>query len=95
MGKTLQGIPKGSRMIHEIRRLRALGLGLKKIASALRISKNTVKKYLDADTSKETVNSRSQYVAPWAHTVPWENFRQATEAGESVSQLLGRPHSGF
>lgn len=87
MGKTLQGIAKGSRMIHEIRRLRALGLGLKKIASALRISKNTVKKYLDADTSKEIVNSRSQYVAPWAHTLPWENFRQATEAGESVSQL--------
>lgn len=89
MRQTLRGIAKGSRMIHEIRRLRALGLGLKKIAAALRISKNTVKKYLDADTDSVStaVSSRCQYIAPWAHLVPWDDFHQATAAGESVSRL--------
>ena len=89
MRQTLHGIAKGSRMIHEIRRLRALGFGLKKIAAALCISKNTVKKYLaeasDADTG--ATSPRSQYVAPWAHALSWEVFRQATESGDPVSRL--------
>ncbi len=41
-----KGKVKGTRMIHEIKRLSGLGLSQRKISAALGISRNTIKKYL-------------------------------------------------
>ena len=45
--RTAKGKVKGPRMIHEIKRMTELGISQRKIARALDVSRNTVKKYLE------------------------------------------------
>jgi len=74
-----KGKVKGPRMIHEIRRLTGMGLSQRKIAKALDISRNTVKKYLDSETG---AGERERgYSAPWSDTVEWGRVKGETERG--------------
>lgn len=45
----MAGKRKGVRMVQEIQRLKKLGLGKKAVARALRISRNTLKRYWDGE----------------------------------------------
>lgn len=78
-------------MKHEISRLRAMGLGKKQIARALQVSRNTVRKYLDAIGAEEaralTVAPASggSYSAPWAGHVDWAAVRTATNEGTALA----------
>jgi hypothetical protein len=83
-------------MIKEILRLKGMGLGNKKIASALGISKNTVKNYVrehelavsDGVPGPVTIalnGSASSYSAPWAPKVDWESVKKATDRGVQLA----------
>lgn len=74
-----KGRVKGHRMIHEIRRMNNLGISQRKIAKALDISRNTVKKYL-SDLEKEGVDTK-KYSAPWSDQVDWQQVKVETEGG--------------
>lgn len=89
---------KGPRMIKEILRLKAAGLGAEKIAAALGISKNTVKRYvrqhravslaspsiagLDAGTIVQPA-----YSAPWAPAINWHRVKVETDTGARLSEI--------
>jgi len=84
MGKKLNGKQKGQRMIKEIWRLHQIGLGKGKIAKALGVSKNTVKKYIKQknDGTSNTINKNTvSYHAPWSDVIDWQNVRSATNRG--------------
>ena len=68
-------------MIKEIRRLKAMGLGNRKIASALGISKNTVKVYL---VDEPATGTNGEYSAPWSGLVDWEQVKRGLGRGNSL-----------
>lgn len=84
---------KGPRMIKEIVRLHEAGLGTKKIAKALGISRNTVKSYLEKDTLSKLDATPGPivtalipaglptYVAPWSHLVDWSDVKSSVDKG--------------
>lgn len=74
---------KGPRMIREIRRLKDMGLGTKKIAGALGISKNTVKSYLVAEGAASGTDA-AIYSASWATLVDWDRVRASLLRGNSL-----------
>jgi hypothetical protein len=75
-------------MIQEILRLRSLGLGTKKIAQALCISKNTVKKHLEKSAEVLSNGLGLGFVpifeAPWSGQVDWLTLNKEAENGRSV-----------
>jgi transposase len=73
-----KGKVKGTRMIHEIKRLSGLGLSQRKISAALGISRNTIKKYL-ASCSEPA--AKTAYSAPWAGGIDWTRVKSETELG--------------
>lgn len=75
-----KGKVKGPRMIHEIKRLSGLNLSQRKIAAALGISRNTVKKYLELG-AKIPSPTKEPYSAPWATRVDWNQVKSETELG--------------
>lgn len=86
---------KGPRMIKEILRLKAMGLGKVKIAEALGISKNTVKSYCRAHDSAcadgapgpaalSLVATPQPYSAPWSILVDWAAIKRATDEGDPL-----------
>jgi len=77
-----KGKVKGPRMIHEIRRLTELGLSQRKIAKALGVSRNTVKKYLEAEVTP--VRQKAIYSAPWSGNIDWSKIKTETELGVSL-----------
>jgi hypothetical protein len=81
---SVQGKTKGIRMISEIVRLKGMGLGVEKIAKALGISKNTVKKYIKAQDGVMPDKKSSTYQAPWSHLIDWIDVKVATDRGECV-----------
>lgn len=90
----MAGTRKGPRMIHEILRLKSLGLGKKRIALALGISKNTVRAHW-RDDAESTQSSLDQpvvpvptYSAPWANLIDWEAVKECTDAGDPLSVVL-------
>ena len=74
-----KGKVKGLRMIHEIRRLNALGISKRKIAGALGVSRNTVTKYLNNEGAGGC--RKVEYSAPWSAEVDWVSVKAATERG--------------
>ena len=89
--RTAKGKVKGPRMIHEIKRMTELGISQRKIARALDVSRNTVKKYLE-----ETPAAASEmvpYSAPWSDQVDWLLVKGETEKGDCLfhvwEDLLG------
>ena len=89
MSRRAQGKVKGDRMINEIRRLKNMGLGRKKIAKALGIAPNTVKKYLrEASCSIDgETQGKTPYQAPWSDSIKWPEIKQATDIGEQLQTL--------
>ncbi len=77
----------GVRMIKEVHRLKNLGLGKKQIANTLRISKNTVKKYLVSGDPGVGVESlpKKVYEAPWSNFIDWPEVKSETERGVQLS----------
>lgn len=69
-------------MIHEIRRMTALGISQRKISKALDISRNTVKKY-QTSFAREPDEGKP-YSAPWADQVDWAQVKCETEKGECL-----------
>jgi len=67
-------------MIHEIKRLSGLNLSQRKIAAALGVSRNTVKKYL-ALGAKVSAAAKAPYSAPWASGIDWTRVKSETELG--------------
>jgi len=84
-------------MIHEIQRMKAMGLGKKQIARALGISKNTVKNYWESAPTEEgylinaspvtsgSTHPQSRYQAPWAGDLNWETIKSAADQGEALA----------
>jgi transposase len=85
MARQLQGKRKGIRMINEIARMSAKGISQMKIASALNISRNTVRKYLNINKKcldNVTLDSNCrEYQAPFAEFVDWKSVRSKTDRG--------------
>lgn len=76
----------GVRMIKEVHRLKGLGIGNKAIARTLRISKNTVKKYLDSGSKgSEGPELRPVYEAPWSSKVDWSKVKSETTRGVQLA----------
>jgi transposase len=71
-------------MIHEIQRLKALGLSKRMIAKALGCSRNTVDKYLSSPEEAVT-EATASYKAPWSDMVNWPDVEAATSRGMAVS----------
>ena len=97
----MAGTRKGPRMIQEIQRLKALGLGKKTVARSLGISKNTVRQYWvlgeaqpagspsPADPTAAIVAvAKPKYEAPWAGRVDWPAVKQAVDSGEALAVWL-------
>jgi transposase len=88
---------KGVRVIHEIQRMKAMGLRKKQIARALGISKNTVKNHwesvpvrsvclIDAPTDATApAVLPPRYQAPWASALRWEMIKEAADQGEALA----------
>jgi len=89
MIKAKQSKTKGVQMIKEILRLKESGLGTRKIAEVLGISRNTVKSYLDELSKKslsQIVDEKSLvYQAQWSTLVNWDSVKRATNLGKSLS----------
>jgi transposase len=85
-GGDMAGCRKGPRMIKEILRLKALGLGSKKIALALDISKNTVKKYIRAhENGVAPPEINPEYQPLWSEFVDWIAVKKEIDRGVSLS----------
>ena len=91
---------KGPRMIKEILRLKAAGLGAERIAAALGISKNTVKSYVrkhelasvDAAPGPLVIALDASpptptYSSPWSPLIDWQQIKAETDQGGQVMQL--------
>jgi hypothetical protein len=86
---------KGPRMVREIFRLRAAGLGTKAIARSLGISKNTVKAYLRgqeelasagvAPNEAQTAKLTSVTQPAWTFQVDWEACHEEVRSGTPLS----------
>ena len=85
MAKNKKGKAKGPRMIHEIQRLKAMGISKRMIAKALGCSRNTVDKYL-SDGESNSVETPKEYSAPWSELVPWQDVESATSRGMPLTQ---------
>jgi orotate phosphoribosyltransferase-like protein len=89
MARDGRGIEKGVRMKKEILRMHSKGLGKKTIARALKISVNTVKKYLKEAVAEEipgsTPASEAGYSAPWAPKVDWKAVKSEADKGTAIS----------
>ncbi len=83
---TLSKCRKGQRMIKEIHRLHEKGIGKKKIARAMKISVNTVRKYLELSEAVSSDDIQIPYSAPWAEFVEWELVKAKTQYGTPLSQ---------
>ena len=77
-----KGKVKGLRMIHEIRRLSSLGITQRKIAKALDISRNIVKKY--HNQSNAELGEKKPHSAPWSGQLDWDKVKNECERGESL-----------
>lgn len=85
--------PKGPRMIKEILRLHEMGLGSERIAQALSISRNTVRRYIRkhklalAEGTPPPLHdalsppASKPYEAPWAGLVDWTVVKRRTQEG--------------
>ena len=80
-------------MIREIQRLKGLGLGKKAIARALRVSRNTIKRYWEGETP-ETATATS-YQAPWSEKVEWEEVRKALGKGQALAHYWEEVQEGL
>lgn len=82
---------KGPRMVEEILRLHKIGLGNKAIARTLKISKNTVKKYLSSVDKMEPAEGSEKVSAPyapsWSVELNWKDILKESEKGVSLSSL--------
>jgi transposase len=90
MGDGRQGTRKGPRMIKEIQRLHSMGVGKKRIAQALGISKNTVKAHLlqsERSMTETPPSAKVTYVAPWADLMDWTIVKSATDHGFSLKDI--------
>jgi transposase len=80
---------KGPRMVAEILRLHKLGLGNKAIARTLKISKNTVKKYLSESIksvpSVFTEKRAPLFTAGWSAKINWDDILKQSEKGVTLS----------
>ncbi len=85
MAKGQKGKTKGPRMIHEIQRLKDMGLSKRMIAKALGCSRNTVDKYL-ADAASSVEQAPKEYKAPWSESVLWTAVESATSRGMALSE---------
>jgi hypothetical protein len=77
-------------MIHEIQRLKGLGLSKRRIAKALGCSRNTVDKYLDPDLGdglSEHSIAGPEYRAPWSERIDWPSVHNATLKGDPLSAV--------
>ncbi|MGC8530355.1 MAG: helix-turn-helix domain-containing protein [Leptospirillia bacterium] len=76
---------KGGRMIAEIQRLKAMGLGKRAIARTLKISRNTLRKYWDPQgEGGPTEESGDSYRAPWSNAVDWNAVRKKLGQGQTL-----------
>jgi hypothetical protein len=90
-------------MIKEILRLKSMGLGSKAVASALGISKNTVKSYLRAHEAaasdgvpgpvvlalaRGVAATAPTYMAPWAPLVDWQTVKDAADRGVQLAHYF-------
>lgn len=88
--------PKGPRMIKEILRLKAMGLGSEKVGLALGISKNTVKRYIRLHelaiaegcpgpvVAALTPIGTPSYASPWSPLVDWDYAKQESDKGTKL-----------
>ena len=74
---------KGLRMKNEIERLRELGHGKKTISRILKVSRNTVRRYLSEEVKPEL--PLPLYVAPWAAQVEWKQVEEAVALGQALA----------
>lgn len=81
----MAGKRKGVRMIREIQRLRAMGLGKRAVARTLQISRNTLRKYWDLEEKEDVAVSPPAYQAPWSEKVDWDSARKAAERGQALA----------
>lgn len=77
---------KGPRMRREILRRQALGMKIKAIARDLRISKNTVKKYLAGESEDPSANQN--YSPSWARAVCWQEVNEEINRGVALQHYL-------
>lgn len=81
-----QGIKKGPKMIHEIRRLKGIGLSQVKISMALGVSRNTVRKYL-AEIKRDNSEAPLPYIAQWAELIDWSEVYNSTLKGVALAHF--------
>jgi len=77
-------------MIEEIQRLKSMGFGKKAVARMLAVSRNTIKKYWEAETvadGKEGPEAASVvfYQAPWSGRIVWDNVRKAVDRRQALA----------
>lgn len=97
-GRTM-AIAKGPKMIEEMIRKRAEGMGFKTIAQAHKISKNTVKKHLVAANAYEVEDAKkklqSGFSAPaqtqfspfWSSLIAWNDALNNVESGQTIKDF--------
>jgi transposase len=76
---------KGLKMINEIMRLKEKGLGKEKIAKALGISKNTVKKYLRQGREENSQKIKTESSRSWSKYIDWPEVESAVNRGVALS----------
>lgn len=92
----MAGKRKGVRMVQEIQRLKKLGLGKKAVARALRISRNTLKRYWDGEgeAAKSVVVSVG-YHAPWSENLDWSAVKEAVRKGQALAHYWEELQNGL
>jgi hypothetical protein len=77
-------------MLEEIQRLKSMGFGKKAVARMLAVSRNTIKKYWEAETvvvgeAGPEAASVVFYQAPWSDRIVWDDVRKAVDRGQALA----------
>ena len=78
----MAGKRKGVHLIHEIQRLRPMGLGKRAKERTLQISRNTLRKYWDLEEKGEVAVLPPASQEPWSEKVDWDSARKGAERGQ-------------
>ena len=88
MGK--QGKRKGIKMINEVKKHMEHGLSSRQISRTMRVSRNTVKKYMKESALALSGPQDRAYQAPWSDKVNWIELRRKQSMGTQLAHYWER-----
>ena len=81
----IRGKKKGTKMINEIKKYKERGLNLSEIARTMRVSRNTIKRYVHESSLGVSGGKGRAYHAPWSKDVDWPHVLLKKDLGVQLA----------